>query len=79
GDKIAAAYSAFGSAQVRWRVDDATGRVGVFLANPRLQDREHPQHLLGPTELAEHIRELAAAQQALANVKAQLASLGITD
>jgi hypothetical protein len=79
GDKIAAAYSAFGSAQVRWCVDDATGRGSVLLSNPRLQDREHPRYLLGPTELADHIREVTVAEQALAATSAQLSSLGITD
>jgi hypothetical protein len=79
GDQIAAAYNAFGSAQVRWCVDNATGQGSVFLSNPRVQDREHPQYLLGPTELAEHIREVTAAEQALAATSTQLSSLGITD
>jgi hypothetical protein len=79
GSKVADAYSAFGAAQVRWRVDDATGRGGVLLADPRLQDREHPQYLLGPTELAAHIREVTVAEQALAKTRDELSGLGITD
>ena len=79
GKKIASAYSAFGYAQDRWRVDDATGRGDVFLLYPKGEERDHPQYLLGQAELAVYIREVAAAEQALAFTKAQLLSIGITD
>lgn len=79
GNKIAAAYSAFGYGQDRWRVDDVTGRGNVFLLVPKGEERDHPQHLLGHAELADHIRETTAAEVALASINAQLLSLGITD
>jgi hypothetical protein len=79
GKKIAAAYSAFGYAQDRWSVDDATGRGKVFLLHPKSEERDHPQYLFGQGELADHIREVKAAEQALASTIAQLSSLGIAD
>ena len=79
GNKIAAAYSTFGSHQGRWRADDATGRGVVFLSDPQKEDRNHEQYLLGQSELADHIRETAAAEVALAKINDQLSSLGISN
>jgi hypothetical protein len=79
GKKIAAAYSAFGHAQDRWSVDDAAGRGGVFLLHSKSEERDHPQYLLGRPELTDYVREVKAAEQALAATSAQLSSLGITD
>jgi hypothetical protein len=79
GSKIAAAYSAFGYTQDRWRTDDAPGRGSVFLLHPKVEEKHHPEYLLGPIELAEYIRETASAEAALASINAQLSSLGITD
>jgi hypothetical protein len=77
GKKIADAYSAFAYGQERWRVDDTSGRGGVFLLHPKGEEYEHPQHLLGQAELADHIRERAAAEATLASINAKLLSLGI--
>jgi hypothetical protein len=77
--RIAAAYSAFAAAQDRWRVDDTTGRGNVFLLHPIGDERNHPQYLLGQSELADHIREIVEAEKALAETQAQLERLGITD
>jgi hypothetical protein len=79
GKKIADAYSAFGHAQDRWCVDDSTGKGKVFLLLPRGEEHNHPPYLLGQVELAEHIREVKAAEQALGETKARLSNLGITD
>jgi hypothetical protein len=77
--KIAAAYSAFGYGQDRWRATEATGNGSVFLLHPKVDETQHPQHLLGQAELAYHIREVAAAEATLASITAQLVSLGIAD
>jgi len=73
--KIADAYSAFGHAQDRWCVDDSTEKGNAFLLFPRGDEHSHPQHLLGQAELAEHIREVRAAEQELAKAIAQLSGL----
>jgi hypothetical protein len=75
-NKIAAAYSAFGAQPERWSVD-ASG--GVFLSNPKGEDRPHPDNLLGPPDLAGHIREATAAKDALAAVSARLLEFGIPE
>jgi hypothetical protein len=79
GKKIAAAYSAFGSGQDRWQAHDPSERGGVFLLHPKVEEMYHPQNLLGQAELADHIRETAAAEAARVSIKAQLSNLGITD
>jgi hypothetical protein len=79
GKKIAAAYSAFGSAQDRWRATEDIGSGSVFLLHCKAEETQHPQHLLGQAELAAHIREVAAAETTLANINTQLLNLGITD
>ena len=79
GKKIAAAYSAFGYAPDRWSVDNPTGSARVFLLHQKSEERDHPQYLFGQVELADHIREVTAAEQALAATRAQLSSFGITD
>jgi hypothetical protein len=78
GKKIAAAYTAFGHAPDRWFVND-TGPGEAFLVIPRGEERDLPQYLLNQVDLANHVREVKAAEQALAATNAQLASLGITD
>jgi hypothetical protein len=77
-DSIASAYSAFGSNQNRWCVE-APAATDVFLRHPEGAERIYPSHLLGRAELTEHVREVVAAEAVLTNIKAQLASLGITD
>ena len=77
-NKIAAAYSAFGSNQDRWCVE-APAATDVFLRYPKGAESDHPLHLLGRAELTEHVREVIAAEAVLTNIKAQLANLGITD
>jgi hypothetical protein len=76
--KIAAAYSAFGSNQGRWCVE-APAATDVFLRLPKGEESSHPSHLLGRAELTEHVREVVAAEAALAKINLQLASLGISD
>jgi hypothetical protein len=78
GKKISAAYGAFGNAPERWAVDDRTGHE-VFLTNPKSDEREHPQYLLGQSELVVYLQEVKASEQALSSTIAQLSSLGITD
>jgi hypothetical protein len=78
GKKIAAAYSVFGSNQDRWCIE-APAATDVFLRYPKGPESDHPSHLLGRAELTEHVREVVAAEAVLANIKAQLASLGIAD
>jgi hypothetical protein len=78
GNKIAAAYSAFGSNQGRWCVE-APAATDVFLRYPKGEESSHPSHLLGRAELTEHVREVVAAEALLTKIKAQLTSLGITD
>ena len=78
GKKVAAAYSAFAHSQERWRVDDTTGTGHVYLLHPQSNEREHPKYLLAQAELAQYIREVAKAEQALAATNAQLTALGVT-
>lgn len=61
------------------RLDIEEPQRGVFLLHPKDEEYEHPQYLLGEAGLVEHIREVKAAEQALATTTAQLSSLGITD
>jgi len=77
--KIAAAYSAFGSTPDRWRTDDTHGRGDLFLLLPKGDERQHPEFLLGASQLADHVREVVTAEVALAGIKSQLSALGIND
>ena len=77
--KISAAYSAFAHNQERWKAKDGTESEQVYLAFPKGEEGQHPQFLLGQADLAEHIRETAAAEVTLATIKTQLSHLGIND
>ena len=77
-NSIASAHSAFGANQDCWCVD-SPGATEVFLQFPKGLESGHPINLLGRAELTTHVREVVTAEGALAAIKAQLASLGITD
>jgi hypothetical protein len=77
GTKIVDAYRSFASNRSRWSVDSSSPDK-VFLSRPESSERDLPLYLLSHADLAQHVRETAAAEQALAKTTAQLAILGIT-
>jgi hypothetical protein len=77
GAKIVEAYRSFASKQNRWSVDPSSPDK-VFLSHPESSERDLPQYLLSQADLAQHVRETAAAEEALKQTTAQLGTLGIT-
>jgi hypothetical protein len=77
GARIVDAYRAFASKQSRWSVDPSSPDR-VFLSRPEPNERDLPQYLLSQADLAQHVREIAAAEQALTQTTAKLTTLGIT-
>jgi len=77
GARIVDACRAFASKQNRRSVDPYSPDK-VFLSRPKSSERGSPQYLLSQADLARYVREIAAAQQALTQTTAQLATLGIT-
>jgi hypothetical protein len=73
-DRIGQAYSAFGMAQSRWAVN-ASGELTIQQPNER--ERAAVDALLSKEELMAFLRELQAAERAMAETTQQLRRLGV--
>jgi hypothetical protein len=73
-ERIGQAYSAFGMAQSRWAVN-ASGELTIQQPNER--ERAAVDALLSKEELIAFLRELQAAERAMAETTQQLRPLGV--
>ena len=77
-DKIARAYSVFGANKERWYMDAGLGSTDkVVLRMPAANERELPDYLLSQADLAAFLRELAGAEERLAETNGKLTALGL--